>query len=216
MPNAKLELTVPEGIWLGRVTRDHPDTRIRVLAAIPDGLTGVGLIEVEGDAIDAILDVMRGEPDITSLEVLQDGEGDVLVQFETADPLLLMPARDSGVPLEMPFDVQNGAVTWELTASTEQLSRLGGQLDEFGIPFRVVYVRQESDREQLLTERQQDLLDAAVEAGYYDTPRDCSLTDLADRLGLAKSTCSSTLHRAEEAVIKAYVDRESVADLPGA
>jgi hypothetical protein len=216
MPNAKLELTVPERIWLGRLTREHPDTRIRVLAAIPDGVSGVGLVEVEGPGTDGVLQVMRDEDDITTLEILQHGDDDALVQFETTDPLLLLPARDSGVPLEMPFDILDGSVTWEVTASTEQLSSLGEQLERFGISFTVVYVRQESERQQLLTERQQDLLEAAVEAGYYDTPRDCSLTDLADRLGIAKSTCSSTLHRAEESVIKAYADRESVADLPEA
>lgn len=216
MPNAKLELTVPERIWLGRVTREHPDTRIRVLAAIPDGVSGVGLVEVEGPGTDAVLRVMRDEDDITTLEPLQHGEGDALVQFETSDPLLLMPARDSGVPLEMPFDVVNGAVTWEVTASTEQLSKLGEQLDRFGISFTVVYVRQESERGKLLTDRQQDLLEAAVDAGYYDTPRDSSLTELADEVGIAKSTCSSTLHRAEETVVKEYVEREGVADLPDA
>lgn len=216
MPNAKLELTVPERIWLGRVTREHPDTRIRVLAAIPDGVSGVGLVEVEGPGTDAVLRVMRDEDDITTLEPLQHGEGNALVQFETSDPLLLMPARDSGVPLEMPFDVVNGAVTWEVTASTEQLSKLGEQLDRFGISFTVVYVRQESERGKLLTDRQQDLLEAAVEAGYYDTPRDSSLTELADEVGIAKSTCSSTLHRAEETVVKEYVEREGVADLPDA
>jgi hypothetical protein len=216
MPNAKLELTIPEGVWLGRVTREHPDTRIRVLAAIPDGLSGVGLIEVDGPATDAVLEVMYGENDITTLEVLQHGEDEALVQFETSDALLLLPARGSGVPLEMPFDVRSGKVTWEVTASTEQLSRLGEQLEEFGISFTVVHVRQNSERQQLLTERQQDLLEAAVEAGYYDTPRDSSLTELADRLGIAKSTCSSTLHRAEEGVIKEYVEREGVVELPEA
>ncbi|NHN42771.1 helix-turn-helix domain-containing protein [Halorubellus sp. JP-L1] len=213
MPNAKLELTVPEGIWLGRVTRAHPETRIRVLAAIPDGLTGVGLIEIDGDATDAVLGTMEGEDDITSIDVLQHGDDEALVQFETADPLLLMPARGSGVPLEMPFDIRDGTVTWEVTASTDQLSRLGEQLEEFGIPFHVVYVRQETDRRRLLTERQRDLLDAAVDAGYYDTPRECSLTDLADRVGIAKSTCSSTLHRAEEAIVKDFVQHEDVDDL---
>jgi predicted DNA binding protein len=213
MPTAKLELTVPERIWLGRVTRDHPDTVIRILAAIPDGVSGVGLVEVEGPGTDAVLQVMREEEDITTLEVLQHGADDALVQFETADPLLLLPARDSGVPLEMPFDVVNGTVRWEVTARTEQLSRLGEQLDAFGISFTVVYVRQESERGQLLTDRQQDLLEAAVDAGYYDTPRDSSLTELADRMGIAKSTCSSTLHRAEETVVKEYVRPEGATDL---
>jgi predicted DNA binding protein len=45
----------------------------------------------------------------------------------------------------------------------------------------------------------------AVECGYYDTPRECSLTELAGELGVAKSTCSETLHRIEEVVVKRFV-----------
>ena len=216
MPNAKLRLTVPEAIWLGPLTRDHPETRIRVLAAIPDGLSGVGLIEISGPTTDAVVAAMRAEDDVTELETLQQRDGEALVQFETSDPLLLFPARGSGVPLEMPFDIRDGEVTWEVTAPSEQLSELGEQLAEFDIPFSVEYVRQETDRERLLTDRQREVVEAAVEAGYYDTPRECSLTDVAERIGIAKSTCSDTLHRAEEAIIKEHVRRESIGGWSGA
>lgn len=47
---------------------------------------------------------------------------------------------------------------------------------------------------------------AAVEAGYYDTPRTCTLTELADEVGLAKSTCSEILHRAEEIIVKEFIE----------
>lgn len=213
MPNAKLRLTVPEEIWLGEITRDHPETRIRVLAAIPDGLSGVGLIEITGPTTDSVVAAMEAEDDVTEIEVLQQQDDQALVQFETSNPLLLLPARGSNVPLEMPFDIRDGEVTWEVTAPTERLSELGTQLEEFGISFSVEYIRQQTDRERLLTDRQQEIVEAAVEAGYYDTPRQCSLTDLAERIDIAKSTCSNTLHRAEEAIIKEYAEQELTGDL---
>ncbi|WP_262177368.1 helix-turn-helix domain-containing protein [Haloarcula laminariae] len=213
MPNAKLRLTVPEEAWLGEITRRFPETRIRVLAAIPDGLSGVGLVEMTGPTAEGVVTAMAEQDDVTDIETLQRRDDEALVQFETSDPLLLLPARGSNVPLEMPFDIRDGEVTWTVTAPTEQLSELGGQLDEFGIDFSVEYIRQEPDRERLLTDRQQEVVEAAVDAGYYDTPRQCSLTELADRIDIAKSTCSNTLHRAEEAIIKEYVQREIVGDI---
>ena len=122
-------------------------------------------------------------------------------------PLLLFPIQGSGVPLELPFDLQEGEATWEITASQERLSELGDQLDEFGIPYRVEAVSERVEDEQLLTDRQRRLLRTAVESGYYDTPRDCTLTELAEAVGIAKSTCSETLHRAEGTVIKRFVGR---------
>jgi predicted DNA binding protein len=213
MPNAKLRLTVPEEIWLGEITRSHPETQIRVLAAIPDGLSGVGLIEITGPTTESVVAAMQSEDDVTDIEVLQQGDDEALVQFETSNPLLLLPARGSSVPLEMPFDIRDGEVTWEVTAPTDQLSELGVQLEEFGIPFSVEYIHQETDRERLVTDRQREVVEAAVEAGYYDTPRQCSLTELAEQIDIAKSTCSNTLHRAEEAIIKEYVQREVIGEL---
>lgn len=214
MPNAKLRLTVPEEIWLGEITRNHPETRIRVLAAIPDGLSGVGLIEISGVATDSVIAAMETEDDVTDIEVLQQQDDEALVQFETSNPLLLLPARGSNVPLETPFDIRDGEVTWEVTAPTDRLSELGTQLTEFDISFSVEYVRQQTGRERLLTDRQQEIVEAAVEAGYYDTPRRCSLTELAEQMDIAKSTCSNTLHRTEEAIIKEYVHQELTEDLP--
>ena len=121
-------------------------------------------------------------------------------------PLLLLPVQDSGVPLTMPFTIEDGQVEWEITAPQRRLSELGEQLEEFGIPFTVTEVHQQIEPEQLLTDRQLRLVNAAVEHGYYDTPRNCSLTELAEEGGLAKLTCSETLHRAEEKIIKQFIE----------
>jgi hypothetical protein len=205
MPRAKLRLTVPEGVWVGDLSRRHGGTQFRILAALADEGTGVGLAEVTSESLDAVLSEMRGTEDVVTVDVLQRRETTALVQFETTDPVLLFPVQDSGVPLEMPFDIVWGEAVWEITAPRERLSALGEQLSQFGISFNVEEIRQRIEESQLLTDKQADLVEAAVERGYYDTPRTCSLTELAEELGMAKSTCSETLHRAEGKIIKQFV-----------
>jgi predicted DNA binding protein len=207
MPRATLTLTLPEVVWIGGLSRRHPETRFRVLAAMADGGTGVGLTEVTGGDLDAVLDEMRAEDAVVRLDVLQRREETALIQFETTVPLLLEPLRESGVPLETPFDIVDGSLTWEVTAPHERLSALGERLEAAGVPFTLDRLRQRVDDGSLLTDRQAAVLQTAVERGYYDTPRECTLTELADALGVAKSTCSETLHRAEETVIKRFVER---------
>lgn len=90
------------------------------------------------------------------------------------------------------------------TAPQNRLSELGTQ---FGIPFTVNEIRQHIEPEQLLTDRQLELPTVTIERGYYKTLQECSLTELADELDVAKSTCNETLHRAEEEVIKQFVNR---------
>ncbi|WP_226023069.1 helix-turn-helix domain-containing protein [Halomicrobium salinisoli] len=205
MPRAELTLTIPEDVWIGELSRGYPEAEFRVLAAVPDEDGGVGLAEVTAEQLADVLGEMRDLAAVTGLELLGQWEETALVQFETSRPLLLLAVQGSGVPLEMPFTLTDGEARWEITAPQERLSDLGEQLDEFGIPFRVDRVTQHVETEQLLTESQLELVQAAVENGYYDTPRDCSLTDLADEVGIAKSTCSETLHRAEEKIVKRFV-----------
>jgi len=202
MPLAKLRLTIPEEVWIGDLTRRYPEVQFRILAALSDEQAGVALAEVAAPDPDAVVSDMRAYEDVESVDVLKRTEEDVLVQFETTMPLLLLPARDSGVPLEMPFEIRDGTAVWEVTAPSDRLSELGSQLETFGISFTVDYVQQRLGEEQLLTDRQRRVVGAAIEKGYYDTPRECSLTELAGELGIAKSTASETLHRAEEKMVK--------------
>ena len=209
MPRAKLTLTLPEGVWIGELSRTYPDARFRILAAIPGKDDGVGLLEVTAPDLVAVLGDMESMPEVTEIELFKRTEETLLLQFETTEPLLLEPMQGSGVPIEMPFDIVEGEVSWEITAPQERLSALTEQLDALGIAFDVDYVRGEFAVEQFLTDQQRQLIEAAVESGYYDTPRTCSLTDLADDLGMAKSTCSETLHRAEGKIIKRYAKEAS-------
>jgi len=56
-----------------------------------------------------------------------------------------------------------------------------------------------------LTARQAAVLRAAVEAGYYDRPRETTTAELADRFGLARSTLEEHLRRAEGKVARAAI-----------
>ena len=210
MPRAKLRLTIPEGVWIGDLSRTYPATLFRILAALPDEDVGVGLTEVVSTELPPVLSDLGAADEIATFDILHHHDDTALVQFETTMPLLLFPARESGVPIEMPFEIRNGEATWEVTAPRDRLSALGNQLDAFGIRFAVEHVHQHVDSEQLLTGRQLTLLETAVEEGYYDTPRTCTLTELAASVEIAKSTCSETLHRAEEKVVKQFVGEDDV------
>lgn len=52
-----------------------------------------------------------------------------------------------------------------------------------------------------LTDRQREVLDAAVDLGYYEVPREATLDEVAAELGVAASTVSDHLRKAESAVL---------------
>lgn len=206
MPKATLTLSVPKEIWIGAVSRNSTVDELRVLSAIPSGATGVAVVELAAAEPESIVDDVRAIESTVDVEPLKIEETQALLQIETRLPLLLDAARESGVPITMPFTIRDGAVTWEITASRGRLSELGSQLEAFGVEFTVDSIYHRTDSERFLTDQQWDVLRTAIERGYYDTPRTCTQYELAETLGIARSTCSETLHRAEERVIKRFVE----------
>ncbi|MFB6075485.1 MAG: helix-turn-helix domain-containing protein [Haloarculaceae archaeon] len=216
MPYAKITIAIPESVWISELSRSYPDTAFQVLAATANTATGVARIEIVGEDPASVCEEMRQYDSVTDLTVFEREDDMYRIQVETTVPLLLTSLQDSGVPLEMPFGVQDGEMALEVTVPQQTLSELATTLDRFGIRYTVERIRQEVESESLLTERQHWLLDEAIDRGYYDTPRRTTLVDLADELGISKSTCSGILHRAEGRVLKEYrrSDRERPSGRP--
>lgn len=208
MPHAKLTINIPDHTWIGDLSTTHPEVVFQVVTSIPGERTGIGLVRLTSDDPLPIITDMQSRDDIEDLELLWKHEDEALLQIETLNPLPLLPVLRAGVPLKMPFDIQNGIATWKVTTSTSRLSSLGDHLDDLGISFAIENVREidASQADQLLTDRQQEVLLAAVEAGYYRTPRESTLGDVAEELDIANATCSDVLHRAEGHVIHWFVE----------
>lgn len=209
MSHTRLQVTLPEHVWIGEISTAYPEVSFEVLAALPAEEHGVGLVELSGGDVLSAVGAMEDHEGVTSVSIVGTTPGEAVIQFETSQPLLLLSARESGLPLQPPITIRDGTATMELTTSRERLAEMADQLEAFGLAYDVEWIKESVDPERVLTTRQRELVVAAVEAGYYDSPRACSLTELAEDLDLAASTLSETLHRAEGKMV-----REFVGDLP--
>lgn len=205
MTRATLTVSIPEDVWIGRISRAHAGVELTILSAFPGEETAIGLVELDGPDVPAVLQDFRDEETVTGLDVLNRDENAALIQVETTEPTLLFPIVGSGIPLELPFPIRDGEARWTVTSSHDRLSELGDQLEAFGISYTLHALDHDHAPEDLLTEEQQALVETAIEAGYYDVPRTCTLTELADVAGIAKSTCSEKLHRAESKIVRSFV-----------
>lgn len=79
-----------------------------------------------------------------------------------------------------------------------------------GVTFQFGHLKQatwtgEAIPSATLPGKQREALAAAIEHGYYETPREISLDDLATTLDVPRSTLSYRLRKAEARLAKAYV-----------
>ncbi|MFA9417380.1 helix-turn-helix domain-containing protein [Natrinema sp. HArc-T2] len=211
MPRAKLAISIPETMWINDVSQSHPQTTFKVVSALAGERTGIALIELQmADPLPVITD-MADRADVVDFDLLWKGESSALLHVETTSPSILQPVLQSGIPIEMPFTVRNGEATWTVTAASSRFSEFGRLLDELGIEYTLEYVHEigHTRADDILTERQREVLLAALERGYYATPREATLTDVASDLDISKATCSETLHRAEGSVIRWFADEHT-------
>jgi len=210
MTYAELTITIPEAVWIGELSRAHSETRFRVLAATADEDSGAVRLEVLGGDAPAVVEAMRECDPVTTLTVFESSSDRCRIQFESTVAILLTALQRAGVPLETPFEVRNGELQLATNTPRERLSALGETLDTLGISYTLDRVVEDPETEDpLLTDRQRRLLESARDRGYYDTPRRITLTELAEELDLAPSTCSEVLHRAEERIVKEHLGTDS-------
>lgn len=207
MPIAEITVSIPEDIWLAEITSAHPTASFEVISVQSSNDTGTGVLEVESENPVPIISKISDEPDIQNLELLWKRGNEALLQVETENPVLLEPVTQAGVPLRTPFSVSDGKVIWEIVASQAKLSELGARLEALGVTYNVSSIRglEEQRTVSLLTDRQEEVLLAAFEAGYYDTPREATLTDVAKEVDVTKATCSDILHRAEGKIVSSFI-----------
>ena len=60
----------------------------------------------------------------------------------------------------------------------------------------------------LLGPKQWEVVQAAVQWGYYDDPKGVSMRQMSERLNMARSTLGEHLHNAEATIMKWLVEQE--------
>jgi predicted DNA binding protein len=195
----RIEVRLPEGHWAGDVTRSHPSAVLRIDEHMPlqkgRGTAKASCSEDIAETVGlhhGIEDVRAFDKHQFAVDIIAGGGG------------FLKPLLKVGVIPHTPFEVRDGWVDWTIACAQGKVRALIVGFDEERIPYRLLSTRGVSSR--MLTPRQRQVFDAATQEGFYDVPRRISLTALAVKLDVAKSTLSAQLQRIESTVIHAFAD----------
>lgn len=204
MPQARLRIDLPRSHWLGDLSREYASLTVDVESVVgcDDCVLRLTLRRME---VGKPLEELGNRDHVDEIEVLGEGESEATCVVAVAADPIVAAVTEAGTPIEFPFRVQNGRTVLQVATLGEQLAGLEEMLDEAGLPWSIDHIKQSISSESPLTRHQRVVLEAALVEGYYDTPRRCTLTELAAELDIAKSTCCETLQRAESTVMEAFL-----------
>lgn len=182
---------------------------IQYINLLDDG-TSVGLYQLRGD-LEQGTEVLEANSDVLACEESEASEGLVYVHFRAnslmTDLLGILRQYEIVVDWPMEYTDQGGLRITMLGEDEKIREALTGIPDEIQITLEGIgdYHPDMRQLASLLTDRQQELLELAIDEGYYEMPRRATLSDLADRANISAGTVGEHLRKIETKAIMELV-----------
>ncbi|AFZ74462.1 helix-turn-helix domain-containing protein [Natronobacterium gregoryi] len=201
---AQLRLDHPD-LFLRSTLRRAPDVSIELEYWTAVGDRTLVFLTASGDTFDEFESALEVDPTVADPVLLDCYPDRRIYRVEIDDATVTGVDRLAaiGAYVLAYSSCQNGdSYGWQIQLrfpSREDLVEFNSYCDDRGISVTVDHLRVSDDGDDgvvALTEKQQDLLTAAYEEGYFDVPRDISQDELAQRFDISKSAVSQRLRRA--------------------
>lgn len=183
----------------------YPSVEFHILSSRPADNGEIVLMETRIDDSERFLEYLEEDTQVGWLDVLNNDDDVVLVQFlQTPIPAPGKAAEDVKISPPFPLVIRDGWVYSDFVASREVVEEYRRNLEEHGVRHEILSITEPQGPASILTDRQRQFIEAALDGGYYEQPRQCSITDIAESLDVNKSTAGGILHRAESRIINEY------------
>lgn len=218
MFTAKLSVAV-EDFALAHSLREVPDMAVKSERVAAHSRHWVmPCLWTTGGDFEAFEAALEDDPTVDEVVSAVGYESETFYQVDWAEEIKqhLDVALDSRASL-LHAETTNG--DWRLTirfATRDQFDAYRNYLSEQGIAFSLEDLKRTTSPQQFmggLTGAQRDALVTAVEMGYFDIPRNASMDEVADALGISTQSASERLRRGiQEFVVTMLVADEELVE----
>ncbi|MDJ1432441.1 helix-turn-helix domain-containing protein [Halostagnicola sp. A-GB9-2] len=202
-----MEFTMPAAEFpLGTVFENLPEVTIEMERLLPQESLIIPYFWVRGGQPADIESCFEAHPGVNSIDLIDSVEDEYLMRAEWDQEyagILNALAEDNVVVLSA-VGTNDG---WDFEVrgeSHKKISEFRSTVQEYDISIEITAVHallaiQEDGYE--LTDTQREALVLAYEHGYFDSPREASLEDVAEELGITQQSLSSRLRRGHRRLI---------------
>ncbi|MFC7140430.1 helix-turn-helix domain-containing protein [Halosimplex aquaticum] len=209
------EFTVPAGAFLLGDALGSVDGTVTVERMVVDGGQVVTpYVWVATGDFEAFESALRGDASVGEFAVVERHEDESLYRIEwDSDHTDLFAALDGVAATVLNAEGRDGV--WVLRAMFSDRGAVSTFDDRFcatheGVKLDRLYRYEDpsSYGKYEVTEKQRAALTAARDAGYFAVPRECSLQDVADELGISRNAASARLRRGQDALVGNTLDHD--------
>jgi predicted DNA binding protein len=199
---------------LGKELADEPSINRRAIHHIEllDDDTVLLFAEASGSK-ERYKEIMEESPHLISYLTAGDNRWMAVSQFEPTEAVRrsLELQRESLLVVETPIQItSDNHLKITYLGTDETFSKLYEYADEMEqLSFDILkmgdYDADKSSFNRMITSRQEEVLETAVDLGYYRDPRQASLEEIGEVVGISPGTVGEHLRKAEERVFTELV-----------
>lgn len=194
------EFTVDPGVFpLDTVFEDLPGVQVELERVVPTEESVIPYFWVEGTDAGDIVCHFSEHPGVRDIQAVDRFDSQHLLRCEwVADYAgILAGLTETNVALLAGVGTIDGWRFEVRSETREAISEFQQYCTDQDIPIRVttVHALGPMDTDLQITEAQQEALLVAYDQGYYDSPREATLSDLGDELGISQQAVGDRLRR---------------------
>lgn len=199
---------------LGRELADEPSINRRAIHHLEllDDDTVLLFAEASGSK-ERYKEIMEESPHVISYLTAGDNRWMAVSQFEPTEAVRrsLELQRESLLIVETPIQItSDNHLKITYLGTDETFSKLYEYADKMEqLSFDILkmgdYDAEKSSFNRMITSRQEEVLETAVDLGYYRDPRQASLEEIGEAVGISPGTVGEHLRKAEERVFTELV-----------
>lgn len=161
-------------------------------------------IEVDPQYTQMIIDDVRKNPEVELADLTIVDNGRIKGAVSTHDCVACCTMVGSEAFLLGSHMDKDGKKVWRLLATgKEEIRNIISGLEDHRYSVELLKLTS-VDAEELMTSRQEDILQIAFERGYFDYPKRISLRDLAAMFDISISTLSEMLRKGQRKIMEEY------------
>ena len=205
MLEAVISITPPQS-WIRRVTTQFPSV-IRVLdcRSLPDGEGVQELFEVAStaDLSEKIVDYLRQDSYVYEIDIVKAEQGRVIGSLKTHKCTACKTFAGANCFLVSATSKPDGKLEWAVLGNDTMVKSLMQELENENVTGEVVKISRLKGEDEL-TARQENILQIALEKGYFEFPKRITLRQLAKVLDVSPATLSEILRRGQKGILEEH------------
>ena len=205
MLEAIVSITPPHS-WIKRVTATFPAlVRLLDCRSLPDGKGVQELFEItsSSDLSKKIVDCLRQDSYVYDIDIVRAERGRIIGSLKTHKCTACRAFAGANCFLISANSKPDGKLEWTLLGSDTMVRSLMRELERENVTGEVVRISKLKEEEDL-TARQENILQIALEKGYFEFPKKVTLRKLAKTLDVSPATLTEILRRGQKRVIQEH------------